>query len=741
MAGPNPTFSASWYRVAHLRPRLRATVQTHRQHFRGQIWHVVQDPANNSFFRLHPAAYRFIAMLDGRRAVAEAWRACAATMGDEAMTQPEAVQVLGQLYSANLIQAELPPDAEGLFRRHQKRRGREIRSWLTNLLFLRVPLFDPDRLLGALGAVAGWLYTPVGFVLWLAVLGVGVYFAAGAWGELVGRTARLFQAERLMRNLPALYGALVLTKVLHEFGHGLACKRFGPLSRGGGEVHVMGVMFLIFAPMPYVDASGAWALRSKLHRTIIGAAGMMTELALAAVAAVAWVWTAGAASPWQQGLHAACYYVMFISTVSTIVFNANPLLRFDGYYILSDLLEIPNLAERSRQYVLYLVKRYAYGVRGAMNPGQSRGEKTWLLGYGLASTAFRVYISVRILLMLAERYFVVGAAVAAVMGFALLVMPLGRFLKYLAVGTELARTRARALAVTAAAVLPLVAALALPDAPDRWRVEGVVEPLGVAYIHAGADGFVIRALPDAMCVQGPDANGNGASVLLSAENRPPAQDANDLTVEMEIIAARRRIAQLESAKDPHDLALVQVLDTAMASLAQQQKLLTRELASLTVRAPLTGQWTSSEADFLQGVYLKKGQKVGKVVTLDRVVVIARCPHRLAGMLLAEAKPEVEIRLVGESSTVLAGTWEIRQAGARGEDDPPILASSIDPDAAGGSGPNGEAFELRVTPHSRNTPQLMPGQSVVVRINLPGRPIVAQWWRSVRQMAQQRFGIF
>ncbi len=741
MAGANPTFSESWYRVAHLRPRLRATVQTRRQHFRGRIWHIVQDPANNSFFRLHPAAYRFIAMLDGQRSVADAWRACTATMGDEAMTQPEAVRVLGQLYSANLIQAELPPDAEGLFRRHQKRRGREIRSWLTNLLFLRVPLFDPDRLLGALAAVAGWLYTPVGFALWVALLGMGVYFAAGAWGELAGRTAQMLQAERLLRNLPALYGAFVLTKVLHEFGHGLACKRFGRLSRDGGEVHVMGVMFLIFAPMPYVDASGAWALRSKLHRTIIGAAGMMTELALAAVAALAWVWTAGATAPWQQSLHAACYYTMFISTVSTIIFNANPLLRFDGYYILSDLLEIPNLAERARQYVLYLVKRYAYGVRGAMNPGTGGGEKAWLLGYGLASTAFRLYISVRILLMLAERYFVVGAAIAAVMAFAWLVMPLGRFLKYLAGGPELARTRARALALTAAALLPIAVAVALPDAPDRWRVEGVVEPLHVAYVHAGTDGFVTSALPDAVCVQGLDANGNGGTVLLSAENRPLAQDANDLTAEMEILAARRRIAQLESDKYPHDLALVQVLDTAMASLETQQRLLTRELASLTVHAPLTGQWISAAADHLDGMYLKKGQKVGKVVTLDRVVIIAQCPHRLAGMLLAEAKPEVEIRLVGEPSTVLAGTWEIRPAGARGEDDPPILASSIKPDAAGGAGPNGDTFELRVTPHGRGTLQIMPGQSVVIRIDLPRRPIIAQWWRSVRQMAQQRFRIF
>jgi putative peptide zinc metalloprotease protein len=740
MAGTNPTFSESWYRVAQLRPRLRSTVQTRRQHFRGQIWHIVQDPANNSYFRLHPAAYRFVAMLDGRGSVADAWRASAAALGDESLTQTEAVAVLGQLYSANLIQAELPPDAEGLFRRHQKRRGREIRTWLTNILFLRVPVFDPDRMLGALAAAVGWLFSPVGLLLWLAMLGVGAYFAAGAWDELAGRTRQLLESERILRFLPALYGAMVLTKVVHELGHGLACKRFGRLSRGGGEVHVMGIMLLIFTPMPYVDASSAWALRSKLHRCIVGAAGMMAELALAAVAAVAWVWTAGAADPWQQGLHAACFYVMFISTVSTIVFNANPLLRFDGYYILSDLLEIPNLAERSRQHVQYLVKRYAYGVRGALEVAQGAGERAWLLVYGLASTAFKLYISVRILMFLTERYFEVGMAVAAVMGFTWLVLPLGRFLKYLAADAELARTRGRALAITAAVVLPVAAALALPDAPDRWSIEGTVEPVNVAYIHAGADGFVTAALPDDSTVQGLDDNAGGATVLISAVNRQLAQDANDLEIAKEILAARRRVAQLQSATDPHDLALVQILDASLASLDKQQVLARQELAGLTVRSPLGGRWISTEADFLHGAYVKKGRKIGKVVALGPVMIVADCPHRLAGMLMAEALPTAEIRIVGQPATKLAGTWQIRPAGTRGENDAPVRASSVDP-AQTDRARDGAAFELVVTPSGPGASQLMPGESVMVRLDLPRRPLLSQWWRSIRQLAQRRLGLF
>lgn len=731
----NPTFSESWYRVAQLRPRLRSTVQTRRQHFRGRIWHIVQDPANNSFFRLHPAAYRFMAMLDGRRTVSDAWRACADAMGDEALTQSEAVGLMGQLYAANLIQAELPPDAEGLFRRHQKRRGRELRGWLTNFLFLRIPLFDPDRMLGALDATAGWLFTPVGFVLWLALLGTGAYFVAGAWADLAGQTRRLLESESLLSYLPALYAALIVTKVVHELSHGVACKRFGRLARGGGEVHAMGIMLLIFAPMPYVDASSAWALRSKLHRCVVGAAGMMAELALASVAAVAWVWTARSAEPWQQGLHAAAFYTMLLASVSTIVFNANPLLRFDGYYILSDLLEIPNLAGRSQQYVKYLVRRYAFGAAGVMNPAQ-HGEAGWLLIYGLASTAFKLYISVMILLVLGQRYLEVGLAIAAAMAVVWLVLPLGRFLRYLVADPELGRSRGRAMIVTAVVVAPLALLVALPAAPDRWRIAGQVEPARVAHVHAGADGFVTYARPDDSAVRGPDANGPG-DLLVEAADRELAQDANDLDIAHEIMACRRRIAQLESRTDQRNLALVQILDAGLESIEAQQRLTRQEIDRLRTGSPLTGRWVCPEAESLTGSYVTKGQKMGKVATCDRLVITASCPERLAGMLLAEAMPGAEIRFEGRPDVVIPCRWELRPASKKQGDGPGRgISAGQDP------GPDQDGlFEIKAWPTSgENGLQLLPGQSVTIRFDLPPKPLAHQWWRSFRQLIQRRFGV-
>jgi len=318
-----------------------------------------------------------------------------------------------------------------------------------------------------------------------------------------------------------------------------------------------------------------------------------------------------------------------------------------------------------------------------------------------------------------------------------LVVPLGRFLRYLVSAPELARTRTRAMVVTAAVVAPLIAALVLPEAPDRWRIEGTVEPADVAYIHAGADGFITAVLPDNSAVADPG-NGKGPTVLIEAVNHELAQDANDLDIAREIMACRRRIAQLESATDRHNLALVQILDAGLESLDTQQRLVRQQLGQLCVRSPLAGRWICPEADSLPGSYAKKGQRVGMVATCDRLIVVADCPEHLAGMLLAEASETAEIRVEGRPDAVIRCHWEIRPAGGRGEDSPPVRASSIAPGSLPG---RAERFELAATCLPGRLPvQLLPGQTVTVRFDLPPRPLIRQWWRSVRQLIQRRFGL-
>jgi len=730
-----PTFSESWYRIADLRPRLRSTVQVSRQHFRGRMWHVVQDPASNQFFRLNESAYRFVGMLDGRRTVAEVWRNCNEQLGDDAPTQGEAIQLLGQLYASNLLQAELAPDAEGLLKRYRKRKLREIRGYMSSLLFARIPLFDPDRLLDRWVGLLGAAFTWVGLVLWSLLMATGIFFIIGRAGELTNQASAMFDPGKL----PLLYLSLIVVKIAHEFGHAVACKTFGRRTGSGGEVHVMGVMFLVFAPLPYVDASSAWAFRSKWRRIVVGAGGMIVELGIAAVAAIVWAH----ATP-GTAVYGICYNVMFIASVSSLLFNGNPLLRYDSYYILSDLLEIPNLAQRSKEYLYYLVKRYVWGVRKARNPAHTRGERGWFAFYGVASTVYRLFIFAVILLFLTERLPKALAVVAIGIGLITagmwVLLPLGKLIRYLASNGELARVRSRAVLTTLVFVGGLVAALGMVRVADRGRIEGIVEPVEMVVVYAGEDGFVTGFLPSGR-ESGPD-----GEALVVCESPELTASRDQLLAERRRLEAQRRIAQ---TKEP---AAVQVMDRQLAALAEKLRHVEQQLEALVIRAPLAGTWISPDIEFSKGAYLRRGDRVGMVVATQPVFIRAAAGQDVAGMLSAEADKAVEIRIKGRPD--LQRTGRIEKILQAGQEQLPSAALGY---TAGGAlrtaadDPKGmrtaeQFFEIRIAPdpdpatdpHKRV--KLWSGQRVVVRFEMPDKPLLAQWYRSVRQLFQRRFRI-
>ncbi|HUW55882.1 MAG TPA: PqqD family peptide modification chaperone [Planctomycetota bacterium] len=721
-----PTFSESWYRVASLRPRLRSTVQVHRQHFRGRMWHVLQDPASNQFFRLNEPAYHFVAMLDGRRTVADVWGTCNEQLGDDAPTQGEVIQLLGQLYVSNLLQAELPPDAEAMFNRYRKRIRREVQGYLMSLLFARIPLLDPDPFLNRWVGVFGRVFSVFGMIAWLGLVGTGMYFLTGRAGDLFKASTLIFDPA----NLWMLYLSVLVVKVFHEFSHGFACKRFGRVTGTGGEVHVMGVMFLVFVPLPYVDASSAWAFRSKWHRVVVGAAGMLTELALAAIAAIVWANTTEGAP-----VHTIAYYVMFIASVSSLLFNGNPLLRFDGYYIFSDLVEIPNLWNRSREYLYYLVRRYVWGVRQARSPAHTRGERGWMSVYAIASTVYRVFIFAFILLTLTRRLprdlavIAVLFGILAVIGW--LVVPLGKFVHYLATNGELTRVRSRAtlttLAVTCAALLGVGA---IP-APDRTRVEGVVEPVHVAIVHPAVDGFVEQVL-----ASGVEVSPEGEPLVKAVSPELSAR-REELQAERRRLVARKRLAETE------EIAAAQILTRQIAALDEQIARVNEEVASLEVHAPIPGTWVAPEIERLRGAYVRRGDRIGLVASLDDVFIRAAAGQTVAA---TEASKQVEIRVKGKPGLKLGGI--ITRILPAGQEHLPSAALGyaaggaipVAPDDAQGTKAAERVREIHIRPDADAGVTLLSGQRVVVRLEMPPRPLLLQWWRSLLQVIQKRFFI-
>ena len=386
------TFSESWYRVANQKICLRPGVKVRRQTFRGERWIVLENPFSNEFFRLRPAAYEFVARLQPERTVQEVWQQCVDRFPDQAPGQESVIQLLSQLYFANLLQYDLAADSAQLFERFKKRQQRELGFNLLNIMFMRFPLLDPDRFLVRAMPLAKKLISPFGAILWLLVVGAGLKVAVDHFDGL------RVQSEGILapNNLFLLYVGLVIVKAIHEFGHAFFCRRYG------GEVHVMGVMLMIFTPMPYVDATSSWGFRSRWQRSLVGAAGMMTELFVAAIAVFVWANTAPGI------LHSLAYNMMFVASVSTLIFNANPLLRYDGYYILSDLLEIPNLNQRAIQQLRHLAEYYLFGVKSSKSPANNPREAWWYTFYGIASGIYRVVVLTGMMFRVSYRFLIIG---------------------------------------------------------------------------------------------------------------------------------------------------------------------------------------------------------------------------------------------------------------------------------------------------------------------------------------------
>ena len=728
MTVSRPTFHESWHRVANLSVRLLSGVRASRQSYRGRVWYVLESAAGNQYSRVSPEAYFFLGLLDGRRTVSEAWKICSDKLGDLAPTQGEVIQLLGQLFITNLLYGNMPPDAENLLQRYRTRKRREIQGFLTNLLFLRIPLFDPSHWLDRWVGVLGGVFSLPGLVLWSLVLLAGGFFLIRHAPELVYQSRDVLAPE----NLIFLYLTLVCLKVIHEFSHALACKKFGQENRNGGQVHTMGVMFLVFMPVPYMDASSAWFFRSKWHRAFVGLAGVMAELFAASVAAMIWANTS------TGTIHIIAYNVIFIASISTLLFNGNPLLRYDAYYVLSDLIEIPNLSQRSLGYIFYWVKRYIWGVKNPYNPATTPGERPWLVCYGIASTTYRIFISIQILLFLSNRLpeplFIVVPFLAISAVVMWVVFPLGRFVHYLLTHGELTRTRFRAVGSTVGFCIVVTLLVGLIPFHDYIRIEGVVEPVKLAIVHTGEDGFVQAVLSSPCPVQ------PGGQALIQMINPRLISERSQLAAQKEGLDAKRRFAQTQEP------AASQILDDQISALNEKLTRVDQQIDSLTVYSPFEGIWVAPDFEKAQGSYLKRGQAIGFVGSLDQMRIRATAGQAVAALLVEEPIDTIELRLRNHPQVTLSGQIEtIFPAGHE------ILPSRALGYAAGGTVPTDlrdqrgittaeQFFEVRVLPDLDESLRLLTGQRIVVRIQLPSKPLAAQMWRFFRQLFQRRFHV-
>lgn len=469
-------FSSSWHLVANLKPQLAKQARVYRHRYRGRQWFVIHDQPSGKYHRFTPAACQFIGRMDGRATVNELWEQSnnEATQGDFC-TQNEVVEILVQLHQAGLLFSDLPADAKALFRKYRKKKREIWRQYAMSPLSLKVPLFNPDGILDRLSPVFTLFFTRAGAILWLAAVLPAAVLALQHWSELTENFAEQVLASS---NLLVLMFVYPVVKTIHEFGHAFAVRRWG------GRVREMGLMFLLFIPVPYLDASASIAFGSRWRRAIVGMAGMMAELLVAAGAMYFWV------SAEQGVARAVAYNVMVVAGVSTLIVNGNPLLRYDGYYILCDLLDMPNLAQRGTKYWTWLLDRYVYGAEDLIPLPESRAEKWWMALYKPLAFVYRIFISLTIAIFMAAQYFIIGVILAIWTLVMLVAMPAWKSYKHLAESASIQRRRERAIRLTLGFMALVAAVLLWLPVPSYTVVQAVVWLPDEAIVRARNDGFL-----------------------------------------------------------------------------------------------------------------------------------------------------------------------------------------------------------------------------------------------------------
>ena len=708
-------YSASWYRVAELRPRLRSQVRVHRHSYRGEVWYVLEDRGSRRLHRFNAAAHYVIGLMDGRRTVQALWDAAASRFGDDAPTQGEMIALLGQLHAADVLLTQVAPDLAELLHRARLARRRNWMQRYLSLLSLRVPLFDPDRLLERWLPWYRPLFGKAGALLWLAVVGSAAVLAVLHWSELGGDLS-----DRLLApgNLVLLALVFPVVKLLHEFGHACATKAWG------GEVHEMGVMFLVLMPVPYVDASASSAFREAHRRLIVGAAGMIVEVFVASFALFVWL----EAEPGV--VRAVLYNVLLIAGVSTVIFNGNPLLRFDGYYMLSDLLQIPNLRQRGQRYVAHLAETRLFGLRDTPFDASPK-ERRWLLLFTVASFVYRITVMLAIAAFIATQYFVVGVLLALwVVGTSLL-LPLAKGIAYLASSPRLRQRRGRAVGAASAVAAAVAVVLFLVPLPLWTLAQGVTWAPQDAVVVAGADGFVQRvaATPGELVRK-------GAALVVTDDPALPLR-IRMLEAQERLLAARAQ-SQIRVDRVRWELT-EQELKSARAELA-----LARERAAeLTIRSPAEGVFLMPSLEDMQDRFLRKGQQLGFVVRPETITVKVLVSQADADLVLARTQ---RIRVKRAGSLFETEDAQLRRYVPAASNKLPNAALSsagggvvaVDPRASGGPTALQGWFELELElPATR---AYAVGERVHVRFDQGWEPLAWRFYRSIRQLFMKRFTV-
>ena len=657
-----------------LRPRLRDGLRFRIHEQGGRRVCVIEDPHRCRFHRVGLEEFRFLRALDGSRPVAAILAEQAREHSSTAFTEHEAVQMLRWCKDQDLLAIE--GARAGSEREAAQRSFASAVRWL-NPLVLKVPLARPDGFFARIEPGLRWALGRFGFLVWLAVVATGAAYVAVDWPRFL----RGFEGILARDNWLWLFVVWAVLKIIHEFSHGIFCRHFG------AAVREIGVIFILFVPMGYVDATASLGLPSKWRRMMVSAAGLYAEFFVAALAAIAWAH----AAPGQVGT--SLHNAVVTGTMATLFFNANPLMRFDGYYLLSDALEIPNLATRGRAWFQRALLWSLTGDAGA-RPTWPRERDEWVVAiYGLASSVWQIVVLGGLLVSASALLRGGGLLLAAAAGAVWLALPLWQFGESLA--RQSGRDPRRWLACAGRAALAVAVVAGLLFAPFRRAVSspGVVEFADTQILRAQCPGFVERiAVRDGEEVK--------AGQLLVQLRNDEVQ--GDLTRTRGELAQQELRARVAYARE--DVATFQAQNAKADSLRSEVAERERFTATLRVVAPYDGYVTNRHLAQFDGVFIRAGEEVlriGRAGGHDVKVAVSQEnePH-----VRSAANRSVRVRVEGRGGSLPASLGQLESRATRELRHPELTALADGPLALRRAEDRTTADDARMPPYELAEPQ-------------------------------------
>ena len=692
--------------LALRRPALKPGIAVFRHKYRGEPWYVLHDRAAHRLYRVSAGGAEVVGAMNGDRGVPEIMEALASRPGQAAPDPRRIGQFLMQLQALGLLR-DPAPDAAVLTSRRRQEQRRMANAALRNPLSFKITLFDPTRVLDVLAPRLAWLFGPVGILLWLAVVATGAVVGGMQWDALTGDlTDRLLATENLL-TMALVYP---IVKAMHELGHGLA------LRRSGIECRQVGMLFAAFIPVPYVEATAAATLERKGDRMLIGAAGILVELFIGSVALILWA----AAEPGL--LRTICYNIIIVSGFSTLLFNGNPLQRFDGYYVLADAVEIPGLGTRSSAWMSWAFRRHILGDATQPEPSATPGERWWFALYGPASFVYRFGLMLFIAFMVAEQYAEIGMALGlwATIGYCWpLVSSAGQGVAKAPVG---GRTRAGlGLAIFTFGILAL---LFVVPAPHRSIMDGVVTMPEEASARALIGGTVAE--------------------LLVAPGQQVALGTPLARLEEPAILARHtrlsaRVTELEAAHQQYlgiqDRVRAATVEEQLIQARREQVQAERDRRNLVLPSPAAGELVILAPADLPGRYLHRGDQLGVVYDPQRAVVRVLVPMDRIGFVRDQLRG-IELRPAFATEAALPA--RLTRISPAASDVLPSLALGTEgggthaamPDRGGIQRMPEAAYSVEVTPDAPLAARFLEGR-VHVRFAFTPEPLGFQLWRHIR----------